>query len=131
MSGNDTFGKWFGVCFIIIWIVIAVGMGMSAASAGAPPMFVLVPLAMAGIGVMLVLGIATGKFGDTAAMVGSLKPVVIREPSGSGTPVVYTPPPNCPNCGAPLSDETVEWVGPLQAKCPSCGHTVEAKKRVL
>ncbi len=29
----------------------------------------------------------------------------------------------CENCGAPLSWETIDWVGPDQYACPSCGHT--------
>ncbi|MFW9933191.1 MAG: hypothetical protein ACFFDR_11095 [Candidatus Thorarchaeota archaeon] len=36
-------------------------------------------------------------------------------------------PVNCPSCNAPLSSETIDWVGPLEAKCTYCGATVRAK----
>lgn len=36
-------------------------------------------------------------------------------------------PVECPNCKAPLSSETIDWVGPLEAKCNYCGSTVRAK----
>lgn len=29
----------------------------------------------------------------------------------------------CENCGAPMSWETIDWVGPDQYACPSCGHS--------
>ena len=35
-------------------------------------------------------------------------------------------PERCPSCGASLSSETVDWVGPLEAKCSYCGATVHA-----
>jgi hypothetical protein len=33
----------------------------------------------------------------------------------------------CPECNAALSQETIDWVGPLEAKCEYCGATVVAK----
>ncbi|MFO7836794.1 MAG: hypothetical protein R6V83_09070, partial [Candidatus Thorarchaeota archaeon] len=35
-------------------------------------------------------------------------------------------PERCPSCGASLSPETVDWVGPLEVKCSYCGATVKA-----
>ncbi|MFW9849616.1 MAG: hypothetical protein ACFFF4_10755 [Candidatus Thorarchaeota archaeon] len=35
-------------------------------------------------------------------------------------------PVECPKCKAPLSQETIDWVGPLEAKCQYCGSTVRA-----
>ena len=35
-------------------------------------------------------------------------------------------PEKCPSCGAALSYETIDWVGPLEAKCTYCGGTVRA-----
>lgn len=66
----------------------------------------------------------------------SLKPLI--SPS---TPITKTPPKpppvstlpvphlptNCRHCKAPLIWEDVDWVGPLQAKCPFCGQVVEAR----
>ncbi|MFW9918791.1 MAG: hypothetical protein ACFFED_04280 [Candidatus Thorarchaeota archaeon] len=42
---------------------------------------------------------------------------------------VYEPPEKCPNCKGILSAETIEWVGPLTAKCPYCGSSVKTEKR--
>ncbi|MDF1540730.1 MAG: hypothetical protein P1Q69_17675, partial [Candidatus Thorarchaeota archaeon] len=36
-------------------------------------------------------------------------------------------PVKCPECNAPLSPESIDWVGPLEAKCNYCGSTVRAK----
>jgi len=35
-------------------------------------------------------------------------------------------PPKCPGCGAAISQEGIDWVGPLEAKCNYCGGTVRA-----
>ncbi len=29
-------------------------------------------------------------------------------------------PNRCPNCGAPLNEKNVKWIGPTTAKCPYC-----------
>ena len=41
--------------------------------------------------------------------------------------IVYQVPSKCPECGGSLRNEEVDWVGPLQAKCPFCRTTVEAR----
>ncbi|UCE10032.1 MAG: hypothetical protein JSW61_13840 [Candidatus Thorarchaeota archaeon] len=33
----------------------------------------------------------------------------------------------CSSCGADISHESVEWTGPLEAKCGYCGGTVKAQ----
>ncbi|MFW9849514.1 MAG: hypothetical protein ACFFF4_10245 [Candidatus Thorarchaeota archaeon] len=35
-------------------------------------------------------------------------------------------PTKCPSCGAAISQEGIDWVGPLEAKCNYCGGTVRA-----
>jgi len=35
-------------------------------------------------------------------------------------------PTNCPNCGASLSQDDIDWVGPLEAECRYCGASVRA-----
>jgi hypothetical protein len=35
-------------------------------------------------------------------------------------------PEKCPSCGAAISQEGIDWVGPLEAKCSYCGSTVRA-----
>ena len=33
----------------------------------------------------------------------------------------------CPHCQAAITNEGLEWVGPMAFKCPSCGSTVHAQ----
>lgn len=42
---------------------------------------------------------------------------------------VHEPPRFCKDCGASLSSEEIEWVGPLSVKCPYCGATHATEKR--
>ena len=35
-------------------------------------------------------------------------------------------PDRCPSCGAAISQEGIDWVGPLEAKCTYCGGTLRA-----
>ena len=42
---------------------------------------------------------------------------------------IYEPPRFCADCGATLSSEGIEWVGPLTVKCPYCGATHATEKR--
>ena len=42
---------------------------------------------------------------------------------------VHEPPRFCTDCGASLSSEEIEWVGPLSVKCPYCGATHATEKR--
>ncbi len=36
-------------------------------------------------------------------------------------------PERCPSCGATISQGTIDWVGPLEAKCNYCGGTLRAR----
>ncbi len=36
-------------------------------------------------------------------------------------------PTTCPICSAAISQEKIDWVGPLEAQCNYCGATVRAK----
>lgn len=44
---------------------------------------------------------------------------------------IHEPPDVCPNCKAAISNEDVEWVGPLSARCPYCGATLKTQKREI
>ena len=46
-------------------------------------------------------------------------------------PYIYQVPTKCPECNASISTEEVDWVGPLQARCPYCHSTIEARRRPL
>jgi len=36
-------------------------------------------------------------------------------------------PNRCPSCGAPVEQEHVDWVGPLEAVCGYCGAPIKAQ----
>jgi hypothetical protein len=42
---------------------------------------------------------------------------------------IHEPPAFCKDCGASLSAETIEWVGPLTIRCPYCGASHPTEKR--
>jgi hypothetical protein len=42
---------------------------------------------------------------------------------------VHQPPRFCPDCGAVMNAEEIDWVGPLTVKCSYCGATVATEKR--
>ena len=42
---------------------------------------------------------------------------------------VHEPPSFCKDCGASLSSESIEWVGPLTIKCRYCGASHATEKR--
>ncbi len=44
---------------------------------------------------------------------------------------VHDLPEKCPNCKAQIGSETVDWVGPLTARCPYCGSSIRTEKREL
>ncbi|MBN2230082.1 MAG: hypothetical protein JW779_10890 [Candidatus Thorarchaeota archaeon] len=44
---------------------------------------------------------------------------------------IYEPPSFCKDCGASLTSEGIEWVGPLTIKCPYCGATHKTEKREI
>ncbi len=41
--------------------------------------------------------------------------------------LIKTVPTTCYECGAPLSEESVDWVGPEKFKCPTCGSVLSMK----
>ncbi len=57
-------------------------------------------------------------------MMGSRVPATPKEKS-----FIHEPPRFCSECGATLSSEEIEWVGPLSVKCPYCGATHATEKR--
>ena len=49
-----------------------------------------------------------------------------RRSDGSEMTTVRLPQ-KCPSCGAAISQEGIDWTGPLEAKCNYCGGTLRAK----
>jgi hypothetical protein len=107
-----------GVCFLTIFSIIALMMG---------------PLGLLFI-VFAVLVFANNMKQKEAKKAG-LSIEVKQEALTEGRPtvvkvdrrIIYQVPSKCPECGGSLSNEEVDWVGPLQAKCPFCRTTVEAQ----
>jgi len=48
-----------------------------------------------------------------------------RRPDGSQMTTVRLPE-KCPNCGATVTEEGIDWTGPLEAKCSYCGGPLRA-----
>jgi hypothetical protein len=49
-----------------------------------------------------------------------------RRSDGSEMTTVRLPE-KCPSCGAAISQEGIDWTGPLEAKCSYCGGSLRAK----
>jgi len=143
MSQGSMPGKMVGICFMILWCSIAFGMGITALQWGAPFIFVLAPFGMGLFGVVFCIALARGGMPPMA------RTVRLRRYSdeyvthtGDSFGREYTPPREkrksiyqvpsvCPSCGAAISTESVDWVGPLEAQCPYCMATFDAEERTL
>lgn len=102
-----------GVCFLTIFSFIALMMG--------PIGFLFIIFAVL-VFVNNEKKKADQGSGDTKTRIGGSSSIVTVDRR-----VIYQVPKQCPECGASLSNEEVDWVGPLQAKCPFCRTTVEAQ----
>jgi hypothetical protein len=107
-----------GVCFLTIFSIIALMMG---------------PLGLLFI-IFAVLVFANSmkqKEAKKAGLSKDMKQEALTEGKSTVVKVdrriIYQVPNKCPECGGSLSNEEVDWVGPLQAKCPFCRTTVEAQ----
>ncbi len=143
---QSTGGKVVGFCFMVIWVTIALSIGFSALSFGAPTIFGIVPFLMAGFGVIFCLAMMTDKLGSSGFK-GRVRvqPSAQWESTGDSwssssdrwssfrdeSSTIYDLPDKCPECGASINMENVDWVGPLQAKCPYCMATIRANRRRL
>ena len=110
------------VCFLMIWLGVWSFISLVMGPFGIP-FFIL--------GILFFVNAVKQKETKSAAPPTELK----REEVTEEKPIVvnvdrrniYQVPKKCPECGGSLSDEEVDWVGPLQAKCPFCRTTVEAQ----
>ncbi|NHI90345.1 MAG: hypothetical protein EAX87_12535 [Candidatus Thorarchaeota archaeon] len=83
---------------------------------------------LVGAGIMLYGmrdSLSTGGFG----MFGMMRAAASEAPKEKS--YVYEPPRFCTECGASISSEQIEWVGPLSVKCPYCGATLATEKREI
>jgi hypothetical protein len=145
-EGNKTSfnsGRIVTICFFILWCGIAFAMGIFAYQAGAPIIFPIFASAMGVFGILFCLRVNK--------QMGQKKPLRKRPVYGYGDEYVtvtgdsrdsnlrphgreksvYQAPSLCTSCGASLSTDDVDWVGPLQLQCPYCNATIDAKERIL
>jgi hypothetical protein len=66
---------------------------------------------------------STGRMG----LFGGMMPRNVDAPKEKS--YIHEPPRFCTDCGASLSSEEIEWVGPLSVRCPYCGATHKTEKR--
>lgn len=60
------------------------------------------------------------------------KPITFdMRPAPSRVEIRYSVPEKCPHCKALLTNATVTWIGPLEAKCPFCEGLVKAIKEEI
>ena len=107
-----------GACFLTIFSIIALMMG---------------PLGLLFIvfGVLVFANSMKQKEAKKAGLSKDMKQEALTEGRSTVVKVdrriIYQVPKKCPECGGSLSNEEVDWVGPLQAKCPYCRTTIEAQ----
>jgi predicted RNA-binding Zn-ribbon protein involved in translation (DUF1610 family) len=132
MTEITTETKILKLCFQILWTSIALGIGILIISFNPDAiliLFSLIPFGMGFLGILNIIYIIKSWNDPMKTSVGNLRSHTIRPNSVSRQKSVYRTPPICPSCGADINTETVDWVGPLQAKCPYCGATVDADER--
>jgi DNA-directed RNA polymerase subunit RPC12/RpoP len=106
-----------------------------------PSLFVWIPFAFAGIGILFLLFIIIGWVRKPNRIDSIHGPPVesttyddipssSTQTSGYQEPTVsYEIQPFCSQCGSRLDSELVEWIGPLKYRCPSCGHLHKAESK--
>ncbi|RLI50999.1 MAG: hypothetical protein DRO73_01395 [Candidatus Thorarchaeota archaeon] len=116
--------------FVLLVVIITAQNGIAKLNEGSLA-FAITYLAVACFGVVVVVIGLAGKWPDVFAAMRRLHP---RRSSESDTvfrgwgPAAYVPPAVCPACGVALSEESIEWVGPLKVRCSHCGTVADAVK---
>ncbi len=91
---------------------------------------IIAPFAFAGFVALLFIGLATGKLGQLSVPPSRIEYSEVIHEAGDSTSVIDIST-ECSTCGAPLAMEDVEWVGPMQFKCPNCGSVHRATRREI
>jgi len=109
----SSFFEIFGLMFIIVPIIIVI-------------VFIVVAVTVCRGGVGIARGVARGFTMDAPPFVIPDRHRGKTRPDGSEMTTVRLPE-KCPSCGAGISQEDIDWTGPLEAKCNYCGGTLRAK----
>ena len=140
MMSDETSGKIGGVCFFIIWCSFTFGMGFIMMNVGAPFPVSLIPFGMGFFGILMCIAIASGRTSTVRKTAGAFtiessdstyQQYIARSVRRGGERILFQVPSRCPECGASISQESVDWVGPLQAECPFCHTTFDVEKRSI
>lgn len=143
-----TSGKITTACFFTIWCAGTFGMGLfllqmsqQMGPYGPPLIMALIPFGMGILGFLTCVSTLRSSGRQTPTMPSYIPETVVYSGDYSINPefsdqarggkAVYQVPSRCPACGAAISNEDVDWVGPLQAKCPYCNAIFDAVKRRL
>ena len=128
------------VCFFLVFISFTLSIGMFVFPM-APFPFSTIPMVMAAIAFFICIAVIAGSSrtirpvgvgsGYSISTTGDAMYADHYAQPSRQSKVVFQVPTQCPSCGAPLSSENVEWVGPLQAQCPYCFMTVDASEREI
>lgn len=105
---------------------MGLGAGITAFNIGAPVIFLFVPIGIGTLGLLLGIASLMVDTGDSMQASPVFDPVSTEsvehfvgwKKTSSGEKIVYQVPLKCPESGANLNEESIEWVGPLKAQCP-------------
>ena len=135
MTDDDTSGKRcvFMTVGLLITVVGFFGgfmqfFWMDTHDVGTILFYVLViPMVSAVIGIAIMLYGLKDQIQPTGY--GMFRPIGATSGTHKERSFIHEPPRFCKDCGANLSAESIEWVGPLTVKCPYCGATHPTEKR--
>jgi hypothetical protein len=139
MSGSNRGATAVTVICFGGWIIGVWAMGLFALQMGAPIIFPLFAFGMGCIPILFFAFVCRSKKkfeqqvgiqryrDDTIVYTGDYQ--LDSEPESKEPEKVYLIPAECPTCLKPISDDVVDWVGPLKAKCPYCETIIEAKEK--
>jgi len=122
---------WIGISIIMISFFVGLFMMISGLESGNMSVglilfYVLgIPLIGMIIGVPIMISSGIGPE-SRRLLLASRHSTTSTSPSES---FVHEPPTFCTNCGGKISNQNVDWVGPLTIKCPYCGSTLQTVRR--
>jgi hypothetical protein len=135
MSGSPRAVKAFIAFFFVIWCALTFGAAYNSYEWGVPFIFVLTPFLFGVFGLFFCLCLMRADF--TSPLPRTYTAAPFSGPTGDSSyssdhleqRTIYQVPNRCISCGASLSTEDVDWVGPLQIRCPYCSATMDVEEK--